>query len=613
MWTLTLTCLDNNDAAKTLYFSDIYHIDNSDNEHEPRIITPALVSISGNDGGVLNIFDTPSIGDIELSNKDGALNYLVTYAIDGRAAEIKYNGTVIYKGVASRLSESGDRIRISFKAEHEALSDNFPMSIYLGNNALPLGLEGDSELTDKPKPLVFGDCRNITATLVNSSLLIYQVSSRSDCRITAVYDDGVRLVNYRSGNHNSGVSTITVSGGYGDIALGKHVMFGNHSTVYEVTTGLSGGSIVISPALTAAVNNTAIDIIDWYANTTALQDTGYQVNGDHLAGDVTIAAHNGVGAIDINDLIMFSGDKTLYKVKTALSGGSFELFYGLTRNVNDGEYIINTSNEPALWGSYQGYFRLSATPAGTITCDAAQLTSGEVTKCGDVFKDIAEGIGLTADNSSVTTLNNEGIIGLYVSELTPTVDLLNKLIKSVSGFYYIDNAVLYASLISAPGTEIFTIEDYQIKRIERMATGLGSNGLPIKKIVAKWDKIETVQTTLAGGVSDAWRERLKNEFRESVTEDGATATRHLLALALELETLLRTGVVGARNRLLNVVKARRDVVTVEAIFAELPDIALGDTVKVITPRLGYNAGRKFVVIGKTIDQKHKTITLKGYG
>jgi hypothetical protein len=621
-WILTLAVLDGNDVAKTLYFTDGAYIDDDANFYETRIATPAIVNISPNDGGLLGIFDSASVGNVELENKDGGLDYLAGYAIDGRAAVLSWvdgdTVTEYYRGVVTKMSESGGRITLSLKSPHEVLNDDFPMAIYAGTNTGYIGLEGtDADIKDAVKTQIFGDCRNIPATLVNAALLIYQVSSRNDCIITAVYDDGVRLVNYQtSAAYSIGATTIAIDSGIGDIPVGSQVKFANHSIIYSVQTGLSNGVIVLASGLTVAVpNNTAVEVINFYEDTTELQATDYQVNGSHAVNAKTIAIYNGVGVLNQGDLLVFSNQQVIYTVADA-TASHVTLSNGLITALNGNEFVHVVTDSPALWGGYQGYFRLATSPLGTITCDAVSMAGGLVRKTGEICSDLATAVGLTVDGNSVTELNGAGAIGLYVDAQTSISDLFDRIMRSVGAFYHILNGIIYANLLLPPtNSPVFTVEDYQINRIDRIATGLGSNGLPLKGVHALYDRIETVQDSLAGGVTEAWRERLKKQYRELTTTDAAVATRHPLALLLEVESLLRgLALINVlTTRLLSVVKVRRDVVSLEVQFTELPQFLLADTMRIVTRRLGYSASRNFVIIGYSIDMKSKTMTLKVFG
>jgi Concanavalin A-like lectin/glucanases superfamily len=54
-------------------------------------------------------------------------------------------------------------------------------------------LEGGPDVSGKPKPLVYGNCKQVPAVLIDSTRLIYQVHDRSVLAIDAVYDKGNAL------------------------------------------------------------------------------------------------------------------------------------------------------------------------------------------------------------------------------------------------------------------------------------------------------------------------------------------------------------------------------------------------------------------------------------
>jgi hypothetical protein len=65
---------------------------------------------------------------------------------------------------------------------------------YLGNNALPAGLEGGVELAGHPKPMVFGGVYNVEPVCVNTARYIYHVGdSIASATATNVWDAGVAL------------------------------------------------------------------------------------------------------------------------------------------------------------------------------------------------------------------------------------------------------------------------------------------------------------------------------------------------------------------------------------------------------------------------------------
>lgn len=485
VWILDIAALNGADVAVTLRFADGAYVDGSANYYEPRMIQPAIINVSPDDGGVLSIFKQASIGEIELANVDGGLNYLVDYAVDGRAANISLvDGgvvTVYFYGTIERMTERGASIFLTLKSLTEALGKPHPAGTYAGNNSPPNGLEGTTDtIFGNQKPKVFGTCKNLTPVMVNSSILIYQASSLTDCTITAVYDDGVTLTQ---------------------------------------------GS---APTYTSLA---------------------------HLQS-------------------------------TAPTGG---------------------------WRSYQGYVRLAASPSKLITCDANTSASG----AGSVFSAIAADVSpaVTVDSASVTALNTVGTMGIFKPDGASSKELFDKIARSVGGFYYYIATTLYFSLINAPATSIATINEWQIVSIEREATGLGANGLPIAVIKMQYDKMETVQTVVAGATALNRIETLKTPYRVTIGTDTAAATRHPLYDTLEIESGLRikADADAVVLRLLNLAKIRRDVVNVTAYFSQMPSFNLGNTVTIKHTRLGYSAGRDMVIIGYERDIKRKRITLRLFG
>lgn len=618
-WLFVLDALDGAGTPKTLFYSDTGIVVDGD-YYDARIAKPALLQVYPVTGGLYaHIFPTGGAGDIELSNADGGLDFLDDYAVDGQSAVVKFlddDGSLIemFNGTAQAISDDNDRKRIKLIPRSEALKKDHPFDVYLGDNVLPAGLEGtEGDLKDGVKPKLWGDVRNIPAKLVNQSLLIYQVSSLADCTITSVYDDGVKLVNYRTnGAHSLGATSIAITGGLGPIKAGDKVMFSNHpGTVYTVATGLSAGVIVLSSGLTLDVpNKTDMEQVDYYADTTALQATNYLVDGAHVVGATDIAVDSGVGAINAGDVVVFGSQNSAYTVATGLSAGHIVLTDGLDAALSGGEQVIVLGEEmPSHWASFNGYFRLSAPPAGLVTCDARTV----LVLAGDVFSAIVGEASITVDSASVTLLNGVGVVGLYADQKITTFALLDKLIAGLGAYYYFIGSTLYAGLLNAPAVSASaSFQDYQIASVERSALGMGANGVPQKGINIKYDRIETTQTTTAGAANNAFKERLKSQYR---SYEANAATIHALAEIQPVESLLRfrTGTVILASRLLNLASVRRDVVSASLIVKSLGSIQIGDTIELVSSKLGYSAGRKFKVIGFELNAKKKIYDVRLLG
>jgi hypothetical protein len=199
IWIATIGALDGSNASKTLYFSDVSYIDNDGNYFENRMQQPALIKVSPDDGGTFNIFSSASIGEIELINKDGGLNYLMDYALDNgniNLSLIADDGTKndYLTGKTESIRFSGDSVFLTVRSMSEVLSRNHSNTKYLGDNTLPNGVEGVAgDIKGNIKPRIFGSVLNATPILVNTSQLIYQFSDRTTATINAVYDKGALL------------------------------------------------------------------------------------------------------------------------------------------------------------------------------------------------------------------------------------------------------------------------------------------------------------------------------------------------------------------------------------------------------------------------------------
>ncbi|WP_110693284.1 hypothetical protein [Salinicola halophyticus] len=196
-WTLEMDALDPGGDPVTLRYSLGRYDDSDDNAFDPRIDQPGHFK-AGLFAGALIAGDRSSYGETTLINADGGLDYLADYAVDGRAAVIR-RGTgsdrvTVLAGTVARLSFETAVVSVVLRGPLEPLQTPHPQPTYAGDNVLPDGLEGTADdIAGQAKPLVFGEVANATPVAVNTARLIYQLSARDDCEITAVYDNGAEL------------------------------------------------------------------------------------------------------------------------------------------------------------------------------------------------------------------------------------------------------------------------------------------------------------------------------------------------------------------------------------------------------------------------------------
>lgn len=195
-WTLTIKdALDGDNQPQTLRFSQGRYLDSADNFYDPRILQPGLYE-GGLYAGQLLQQGRSGYGETTLINADGGLDYLTDYAVDGREMTLAYNGVTQVAGTIARLAFSDTEVSVVLRDPLELLRSPYPMEAYGGSNVLPNGLDGtQDDIAGEPKPVVLGEAPNATPVQVNTAKLIYQVSSLTDCTVTAAYDRGVALTN----------------------------------------------------------------------------------------------------------------------------------------------------------------------------------------------------------------------------------------------------------------------------------------------------------------------------------------------------------------------------------------------------------------------------------
>lgn len=191
-----------------------------------KISQPAFlgqsISIDSSIGGAIS----SSIGELILTNSKRDLDYLKTYIFEGKTLIVYSYDTVslVKTQILSQTIEQAafEWTQISVRLENKSASLDVPIQTkkYLGTNVLPDGVEGVIDLKDKLKPILFGRVNNITPVLVNTSKLIYQISSEPIQQLVLVMTRGAYvsaadavITNFTDFNSESN-SALYPSGGY---------------------------------------------------------------------------------------------------------------------------------------------------------------------------------------------------------------------------------------------------------------------------------------------------------------------------------------------------------------------------------------------------------------
>ncbi|MBL1267656.1 MAG: hypothetical protein COA87_007890 [Halomonas sp.] len=196
-WLVTINAVDADGTPRTLRFSDGRYTRNG-YPYFPRVAQPGLYRF-GMQAGPLISAQASGFGETELINNDGNLNYLADYAIDGRELLIErvnndLSITEILRGTATGFEFADNSVIVRLRDPWQPFEKPHPHQTYAGDNVLPNGVEGvEDDIKGTQKPQVYGEVLNAQPPMVNTSRLVYQVSSRSDCTVTAVYDGGAAL------------------------------------------------------------------------------------------------------------------------------------------------------------------------------------------------------------------------------------------------------------------------------------------------------------------------------------------------------------------------------------------------------------------------------------
>lgn len=148
------------------------------------------------------------IGDLVLDNANFALDDLGDYGFDAAVVTVYSAPKVLgvqpaFPGdfqaqvftCAGPAVMANTTVTLSLRDKQKLWQVPFQRTKYTGANVLPAGLEGTSELTGKPKPVLYGVRKKMNIPCVNASKLIYQINDGAINSVDAVYDRGIALTN----------------------------------------------------------------------------------------------------------------------------------------------------------------------------------------------------------------------------------------------------------------------------------------------------------------------------------------------------------------------------------------------------------------------------------
>ncbi|TAL43998.1 MAG: hypothetical protein EPN89_14770 [Methylovulum sp.] len=258
-----------------------------------------------------------------------------------------------------------------------------------------------------------------------------------------------------------------------------------------------------------------------------------------------------------------------------------------------------------------GYFTLTQPPAGAITCNVkGAKPSVYLSTVADIVQHIVETYGGIAtgdiDTASITDLNtaNSATVGIYITEDTTIIAVIDELLSSISGFWGFDGlSRFFVGRLAVPtGTSLATFTNTDLIDIKYIESGDEQGNIPIYKVQLGYKKIFTVQNDgdLAGIITPQRRLRLKKQYLTATRTDVTVKVVHLLAGVIKRDTLLITGAGTEANRLLTLYKTVRDFLAIVVEFNEAnAALTLGSIITLQVNRIGLSAGKKFIITSAT--------------
>lgn len=272
-----------------------------------------------------------------------------------------------------------------------------------------------------------------------------------------------------------------------------------------------------------------------------------------------------------------------------------------------------------------GLFRLGSDPTLKITADVrGDSAGGYVDRPGAIVRRILETRAAVAtadiDTASITALDAAANyeVGFWTADAITIGDAILAVRQSVGAWCVPTKAGLWqvGQLLAPAISPDATHTDADILDVDRVASADAGAGVPVWRVELRYKPwfAKFAEGELAGGLAQATKAALLVEARTAAAEDAAVKTTHPLAVVLQLDTMLTTEADAQAEaaRLLALHKVRRDLVQERIPLTEVNAARdLGQTVRLVTPALGYSAGRSFRVVGVTPEDRVIDLLLWG--
>jgi hypothetical protein len=322
MITVELTAaIDSLGTTQTFYFATSSFVSSTGDTPANTIFYDAIkepgylgvnIFADGYTGGASKVEN----GEIVLNNVSGKFDALINYGFDGRVVTIREGQlgaaypssfrTVLVGTIESFEYKLGT---IVFKLKDKQTAFDKPVQTvkYLGNNALPAGIEGvANDIKDKFLPILYGAGYGIKPDCVNTSKLIYRITDAALQSVSAVYLDGA-TVTFGTDRANAAAmeATAPAAGNY-DTCLAEGLIRLGAAPQATITVDALQGANAAARTVAQLLKLLAIRAgfsmgADSLTDITALDTKNSAVVGTYITGDDNYRKHmdalaNSIGA-----------------------------------------------------------------------------------------------------------------------------------------------------------------------------------------------------------------------------------------------------------------------------------------------------------------------------
>lgn len=316
----------------------------------------------------------------------------------------------------------------------------------------------------------------------------------------------------------------------------------------------------------------------------------------------------------------------------------------------DSDYLDQAdmeANAPTA-GTYRqylagGYFRLGATPAGTITCTATDALADADNTAAQIAVRIAtltpttgeggvDSADIDFDDVDDLDAGQPARVGVWFFGSDTYAQALDRVLGSIGAWYGFDRlglsrmqrlelpALPYVVTlrIARIGTEL-ALGEYNIVAYRFMPSNDPEKGLPTWQVSLDYAVNNTVQppSVTAGVVSQARKNFLASAVRTEVRESEAVRDYYPLAVEKSISTwILEQDDAGDEaDRLLTQFGTTRDFLEIDVILTSdlIALVDMGSVVNVVIPRFDYTSGKIMRVIGMGYNAAAGILTLALWG